>query len=200
MNEFFIVTGNPRSATKSHAKCLKQCGVNVGHEEVLSDGTVSCFYFVDRVWYPNGRHSGDHFEDDLTLAETVYHLVRDPLDCIPSMVKIVGTDHQRWATELELIPEGCGSKLEKMMWMWYNTNVRIQTFSNVQVLQSEKLRENVSTLLRIPINEVPEIHTNKSSGNRRSERIDWGQLAACNSLLREMIEEQYKSLIDKAIV
>lgn len=73
-------------------RVLRNAGVDVGHEHMKREGTVSMFFAVEDVWYP-GKHWNDDggVEDeqrqrrsDYVFGE-VWHIVRDPRRVIPSL-------------------------------------------------------------------------------------------------------------------
>lgn len=75
----FLITGAGRSGTKYMARALQRCGLDVGHEQVATDGIVSSFYCFDAPGYP-GKHPAPRPQFDLIL-----HQVREPLASIASI-------------------------------------------------------------------------------------------------------------------
>lgn len=145
-----LITGNPRSGSHTYAHCMSEIGVDAPHERLGKDGTVSCFFFFPATYMPLSENTLHYdrlrFGDEQAMPEMyqdydfedVFHLVRHPLKCIRSMVKLMGTPHQKWCIYHHLAPlcynEPKGkSKLKRIMHTWYNTNQLIEEQATARI-------------------------------------------------------------------
>lgn len=178
-----LVTGNPRSGTLSLSLTLRKAGLDVGHERMGKDGTVSCFFFKQVEYYPReggteNRHLTDGKDDSFDEAEFdfAYHLVRNPLKCIPSMQKIVNRRHRQWIRDIgicEWEPK-TQSNIEWCALAWYHTNLYIEKNLNFPRLRVETLLKDWPTELCPRPAEIK--HSHKSSGFRKAAPITPAQL------------------------
>ena len=84
MYKKLLVVSTPRSGTAWYTRVLRQQGIEVGHEKVGPDGSVSGFFFGAHDWYPyKHEYNGERRQD--YLFEEVKLLVRNPLNTIPSL-------------------------------------------------------------------------------------------------------------------
>jgi len=74
-----LITGSGRSGTAYITRVLQRCGLDVKHEAVGKDGSVSGFYCFEAKSYP-GKHKTPRPKFDVIL-----HQVRDPLKTIASV-------------------------------------------------------------------------------------------------------------------
>jgi len=172
-----LVIGNPRSGTLSMTNMLRAAGHDVKHEKLGPDGTVSCFFFLPARWYPREKTTANrHLRDNFSKfkPDKVIHLVRNPLECIPSMAKVCGKGHQQWLDEHGIYP----IVKPKLLWAacaWYWTNKHMEGVAALTQtrIQIERVKKQWPAYLN-PIVEVK--HQHKSSGNRKSEKVTWAQL------------------------
>lgn len=83
-----LVLGSPRSGSRTLTRMLQKSGVEVAHEMVAKDGTVSSYFAVDDYWY-QGPHSsrGRQQRPSAYAFEETWHLWRDPRHTLASMVQ-----------------------------------------------------------------------------------------------------------------
>jgi len=75
-----LITGAGRSGTTYMARALQRCGLDMPHERLGRDGTVSSLYCFDAPWYPGKKHAVPRPEFDVIL-----HQARHPLNSIASI-------------------------------------------------------------------------------------------------------------------
>lgn len=184
-----LITGNSRSGTTHMHRMLRKVGLDVGHEYVQKDGTVSCFFFVDHSWYPDKpserpkAHQGQRYGD--FYFENSYHVVRHPLKCIGSNCSTMGVQHSTWLDDLGLVPyEGQyvrtgRTKLWRMMRMWHEVNLACEKetdwrfrIENVDQVWKRMARELGLGKIDMPV--FPP--SNRSSGNRKAKVITVGDM------------------------
>lgn len=102
MRRRLLVTGTCRSGTWYLTECLLATGVNVGHEHVKPDGTVSGFMWVDHDWYPSKHERpGDPAPAAIDYVHR-WHVVRNPLATIPSLAFVLANKRvQDWIASLQ---------------------------------------------------------------------------------------------------
>jgi hypothetical protein len=98
-----LVTGTCRSGTWYLTKCLLTAGLDIGHEAIKGDGTVSGFMWLNHDWYPSKHERpGDPAPCFVDYAHR-WHVVREPLTTIPSLAYVLDNDRmQRWVDDLTL--------------------------------------------------------------------------------------------------
>lgn len=174
-----LITGNPRSGTKSLAISLRRVGVDMPHEKMGNDGTVSCFFFVDSSPYPRGEYGPTHVDDgEFSDWEwnSIIHLVRHPLKCIASMRSIVGKDHQAWwrANNLAYSDK---PKLLVCMEAWYFTNLYIEKMTRKRfILERPDLRSLARWLKNRKVASMEIVHSHKATGYLRPKLLGWPDL------------------------
>jgi hypothetical protein len=104
-----LVTGTCRSGTWYLTRCLHAAGLDIGHEALKPDGTVSGFMWLNHPWYPSKHERpGDPAPSKVSYTHR-WHLVRDPLATIPSLAYVLDNDGmQRWLASLyeaEVLPD-----------------------------------------------------------------------------------------------
>ncbi len=77
-----LVTGCPRSGTAYYSAYLCSMGLDMPHERTGADGSVSWMYAVRSPFVPWGHR--DECRDNFKF-ERIVHLIRHPLQCIPSL-------------------------------------------------------------------------------------------------------------------
>ena len=76
----FLITGSGRSGSSYIARVLQECGLDVGHHKIGSDGIACGFYCFDVDRYPVKSHPVPRPKFDVIL-----HQVREPLASIASI-------------------------------------------------------------------------------------------------------------------
>jgi len=123
-----LVLGSGRSGTMFTAKALRTVGINVLHEKVGDDGTVSHYFVVDSDWYPMApwqesqlkKHVGER-RSDFDFKHTL-HITRDPRKAIPSMTKIFGSVTWQFYVDNGLIPDIRKNAMLRAMHYWLAHN------------------------------------------------------------------------------
>ena len=123
-----LVLGSGRSGTMFTAKALTTVGINVLHEKVGPDGTVSHYFVVDSDWYPMApwqvsqgkKHVGER-RSDFDFKHTL-HITRDPRKAIPSMTKIFGSVTWQFYVDNGLIPDIRKNSMLRAMHYWLAHN------------------------------------------------------------------------------
>jgi hypothetical protein len=123
-----LVLGTGRCGTMFTTKALRTVGINVTHEKVGEDGTVSHYFLVDSDWYPMApwqenqqkKHVGER-RSDFEFEHTL-HIVRDPRKAIPSMTKIFGSVTWQFYIDNGVIPAGIKNPMLRAMHLWLRHN------------------------------------------------------------------------------
>lgn len=123
-----LVLGTGRCGTMFTTKALRTVGIDVRHEKVGPDGTVSHYFVIDSDWYPMApwqvkqgkKHVGER-RSDFEFAH-VLHIVRDPRKAIPSMTKIFGSVTWQFYIDNGIIPDGIKNPMRRAMHLWLNHN------------------------------------------------------------------------------
>ena len=189
------ILANPRSGTMSTAKSLQNLGLDVRHEAVGKDGTVSCFFFIDSSYYPEGKnkgkkifpHRGDGVPSDYDWKISI-HLVRNPIDCIPSMCSIVSKNHKKWLLEMGIIELAhAKKKILACMSAYYEQNEIFEKICGHRI----KLEDNGKELMRILRlkGSYPVLHVNKTPPAWKVE-CSWEILYNSDYYLAEKIRKQ----------
>jgi hypothetical protein len=177
---------------------LKQLGLDTPHELMGADGCVSCYFLPGSEYYP---HSPYNIHPDTEKVEDfsfdlVVHLVRNPLECIPSNTKIMNKAHQEWCALHGLLDMRDGPKLLRMMQMWENLNQRIEEeFPRNMRMRIESMGDlgikKIARQLRlaVPINFEPK-HMHKGSGYLKADRATWEELECIDPALTKKIKRR----------
>jgi hypothetical protein len=205
-----LVTGNMRCGTTWLTHALRHIGMDVMHECLGRDGTVSWFFSIDHPWYPQhpnntprGRtaHTGEGRRSDYKF-EHVVHLVREPLKTLGSMQSIMQRSEQAWLMEAGIIPQDLeGPKLLRMMHAWYNINARVEKDADLRIrLEDMQPRRDVGwgNLMRLlrkqgrPLGGTPRPSIpvkNASRGIFKAKKVTWKQMAELDGTLAANIEK-----------
>lgn len=111
-----LITGCPRSGTKAIARYYQKKGLDIGHEETKTNGTVNCF-----LW--NGDYKG---------WTEIIHLVREPLACINSLYDLARSPHHMKRMEL---PQG-KDKLKDTVRYWVLVNSHVMRRGKTRRLET----------------------------------------------------------------
>lgn len=176
-----LVTGACRSGTTTVTRFLKDAGLQVEHEQMGPDGTVSCMFFIDASYYPKGgivrTHEGDGKFSDYEF-EHIIHLVRHPLEAIPSQAGIYSAAHKKWLDEIGLVNINVKPNLlhAAKLWKEVNTIVDSMTKAFIRIEDLENFWPALKRRLGLK-GEMPEIRQmNKASGIFSRPSIEWEHL------------------------
>lgn len=193
--KLLLFSGTGRSGSKTITNWMKNNDIDVMHEATGSVGSSTHFFHSDSDWYPmlpwcpGTAHIGERLSD--YEFENHYHIVRNPLTCIPSINKIFPRIDFEFLEDLYMMPVCISSKLNRCMWLYYSINKKLES----QVSSRNRVRlENIESLIpllkkdtgiEISTDTLP--HSNKGSGFRKSEAVTWDILyetdkAMCNSI------------------
>lgn len=181
-----LVAGCSRSGTMAVSRMLRQLGLDVKHEQMGRDGTVSCYFPMDTDTYPvtgpsvTDPHPGEGRYSDYRF-DCIVHLVRDPRKCIPSNAKIMSRNHQLWLEALGYLDMTVKPKLRRMDDMWCAVNERCEelTSARFQIERVTELLDYVADQLDTPKPaEYEIIHNHKGSGYLKAEPVTFQQLSA----------------------
>ena len=89
-----LVIGAPHSGTRYMARVLRAAGVQVGHERVGREGSVSSYFVADDYWYGGKEHMGGRLRD--FAFDHVWHQVRHPLAAISSIANLCPVSWWHW--------------------------------------------------------------------------------------------------------
>lgn len=199
-----VVVGNSRSGTTWLSRVLRAKSLDVRHEYVGDDGTVSCFFFMDVRWYPfspsthpKGKiaHVGERLRQ--FEFENKFMIVRDPLKTIGSIWSTIGREHQRWLEEFNVIESDIKPKMLKAMHIWYEVNRRCELFA-MERFRLESLASGGSDWRRMckllhMDNVLPDIPpSNKSRGIFKARKITWKMMREADSELAAKIASMAK--------
>ena len=187
-----LVTGACRSGTTTVTKFLRDAGLQVNHEKMGYDGTVSCMFFMDAPYYPKGggvfSHEGDGKFSDYEF-ETIIHLIRHPLEAIPSQAGIYSKDHKQWVNDQKLVDISTKPNLYHAAKLWLKVNRHVGTLTKKRIRIEDleahwpKLRKWLDLSGHIPV--VGEM--NKASGVFRRDSIEWEDLYALDETMTNQI-------------
>lgn len=196
-----LVLGTGRCGTMFTTKALRTVGINVLHEKVGEDGTVSHYFVVDSDWYPMApwqenqgkKHVGER-RSDFKFEHTL-HIVRDPRKTIPSMTKIFGSVTWQFYVDNGLISAYHKRSLHRAMELWLNHNLmaeeqadltfNLERYQHAWPAIMEMLGHNVT----YPAHLKP---MNKTGGFRAYEPLTWEQMEAVDSDLAKQIRKLAK--------
>jgi hypothetical protein len=203
-HRLLLVTGNMRCGTTWLTHALRSIELDVMHECLGADGTVSWFFAVDHPWYPQhpnntprGRtaHTGEGRRRDYRFDHVV-HLVREPLKTLGSMQSIMQRSEQTWLTEAGFIPEDLeGPKILRMMHVWYNINRSVEKEADLRIrLENLQPRNDVGwgNLMRelkfgsTPLPRIPV--KNASRGIFKAKKVTWKQMSELDEKLTRSIQ------------
>lgn len=165
MTQRLIISCTPRSGSAWLAERLQECGLDVGHEKEGKDGIVSYMAHLDMAT------QSDKLQDTSGLR---VHLIRDPADCIASMVAR-GMPSQSTVDFLNQ------DRKMNAVEFWGNWNYRIHVWANVTVSLERLIIGNPQTWGKIGA-----LFPDRPKLNTYSKRINESGLM---TLARESYEE-----------
>lgn len=144
-----LITGNGRSGTLTMTHMLKKvANLDVGHEYVRSDGCCSLYFFDPSLhsypFIPWGPPKGLNAHVDQKFSdfefEHIFHIVRNPLKCIPSMASIYSAPIMNWFVDMKVVPD-VKPRLYKSMLIWYNVNKKTEELAEYRFKIEELQKE-----------------------------------------------------------
>lgn len=189
-----LVTGACRSGTTSTSKYLRDLGLNVPHEKMGRDGTVSCVFFTDAPYYPKSAdkpmHEGEGKFSDYDF-ETIIHLVRYPLHAITSQASYYSKMHKQWLDEIGFVNIEVKPNILHAAVLWEKVNEYVESIADFRV-NIEYLNQDLRPFLEKKfggLNAQTFVrHMNKSSGFYKKKSISWKQLERLDKDLCEKIK------------
>lgn len=194
------ILANPRSGTLSTAKSLQALGLDIQHERIGKDGTVSCFFYIDSDYYPKGNekvtrkflpHEGEGVPSDYNWKINI-HLVREPVACISSMYTIIPGDHRQWLLDIGVIKKNqIKPKIVFCMNAYYEQNKIFEKICKYRI----RLEDKGKMLMKILglKGKYPDLHErNTHTPPQWRVQFDWDKLFSSDYLLAEKIRQQAK--------
>lgn len=200
IRKLMLFSGTGRTGSKTIALWFKKHKIEVLHEKTGEYGSSTHFYHSDHKWYPmypwyNGRtHIGERLSD--FDFEYRYHIVRNPLTCIPSIGKIFCSLEFILLQELDMIPKIIKTKLHRCMWVYNAINHRLENQipknRRVKLEELNKIIPMVKKDTGIILNPELKPHSNKGSGFRMSAPVTWDDMMKEDKLLTTCIKNMSK--------
>jgi hypothetical protein len=168
-----LVTGCPRSGTAYTAGLLQAHGLDIPHERVGRDGTVSWMFAVDApgIMGHKGQRRGDY------EWKQVVHLVRHPVKCIASLTTIKPSSWV-WIAKQCWPVAACDDKWERALTFWVKWNQACESLTDC----------------RVRVEDLPPHPRGQriSRNSRAHETRTWGELARLPGAGGvEMLAERY---------
>src|ERR1700748_2135285 len=111
-----LVISAPRSGTRWMARILRECKLDVRHEWMGKDGSVSSYFVVDTDEIPIVPQSKRLCHQNVPGSsayrfDLILHVTRHPVKTIASMRGVIGTDTQQWMFDNKLSKANVDSKV-----------------------------------------------------------------------------------------
>lgn len=200
-----LVTGNARSGTTWTRNALKSIGLDIEHEAMGADGTVSWFFAMDHDWYPYLPHESPkgrvaHQEDGRRrnyVFDHVVHIVRNPPHTIGSMTSIISATSQQWASEVIGFDIDMKPKMLRMMHIWNGINSQIEKDGFDLRVNIERMEDRdwpkLMKLIGRKGTPYPVLKArNASSGYRKARECSWEIMEALDKKLTKEIYKKAK--------
>lgn len=201
-----LVLGTGRSGTTFTAKALKvAAGLEVTHEKVGRDGTVSHYFVTDSDWYPMAPWDGWHQKEKMHVGERrsdftfdlVVNITRDPRKTIPSMTKVFDSITWHFYVVNGFIPEHYRNSTLRAMHLWYNHT--IASVGQAQLtFKLEAYAEAWPQFMALLGNDAPyPAHLkpmNKTGGYKKYEPITFADMAKHDAHLAKNIRTLAREL------
>lgn len=187
-----LVLGTGRCGTTTIANVFQKMGLDLQRERVGAYGTSSLFFTVDSDWHPRWTweercHIGERRSD--YIFEHIFHIVRNPVKTIPSMGAVFPGLMYEFFEDNEIIPIGIKSQLLRCAHAYYNLNIlseeQAELRFRVEDLSEKKLQKEIVRILGLDrFSNLPPIPiSNKASGYRKRDPLDWSKLDALDHTL-----------------
>ena len=179
-----LITGHPRSGTSYTAALLRLAGLDVGHETIRKDGTVSWLHIAQNggsvSWLPKDIEGVSwETKEKEVLAEkwdTLIHLVRNPLRVISSAQTLSNEAFDYMFATLNKKPEGDMRCLRWYMWAWLNWNEYIETKISKRFRTEDLCKDNPEKLnefLKLTGGSMPKEMPPKNTNSRAHKMYTW---------------------------
>lgn len=171
-----LITGCPRSGTRSTSEALCASGLDIPHERLGHDGSVCWFYTVEDSRYPWGVPVPTQPWD------TVFHQVRAPLDTIASLTTISDAS---WSFIQRHVPFLSSPLVDRCAEFWLRWNERVEAIASWRYRVEDAYVETIAAKAGLlATNSAPHPHRNR----RRHGPLSWdsiqdaGLRAACQEM------------------
>ena len=167
--------GAPRSGTHYTAAVLRRAGLDIGHEVVRDDGTVSSLFVADDYYYPGQDPGGRRSE---FAFDHVFHQTRHPLAAIASIAAFMPITWWHWqekhtGVSYDLPP------LSRAARAWLGFNRLAEDADPELRFRVEALPEvwpEVASRLSLGETPCPEVSTNLHALQRPKVKVTWEAL------------------------
>lgn len=183
-----LVVGCGRSGTKYMAKFLQASGLDVGHEKMGKDGSVSWLMSAIIDWAPWGPLSKDfHFRH-------IFHQVRNPVKMIQSFYNIPPLATWEWISEVipEIKPSDSVLTKSAKYWLYWNLMSEKRAEWTYRIENFDKEYKEMGRRLGITFNEqtLQSISKKTNAKNNSIRLLSW-------KILRDELEPQLLNDIRK---
>lgn len=178
-----LILGTGRSGTSMLSKMFQMAGYDLRHEKVGAFGTCSLFFNVDSEWYPRfpwteeSAHAGERRSD--FKFKHIFHVVRNPLNTIPSMTGIFPQLNYEFFADNGIIEHGLKPALRKCAHVYYGLNSLADQQAEWRFRiedMNQSLWDKMMARLNLPKCEMPIAPRGRSSGFRRRPPTTWREL------------------------
>jgi len=183
----FLVTGCGRSGTKYTSTVLRSCGLDMPHEKVGKDGSVSSVWAID---LKAEQYYKPHSCGSRSLFSTVLHQIREPLSAIAS-ITTGRIDGIRWLQKhIPLYFEGDRIKWAVEYWLYWNQLCEDQAIISYKVENIQTRWAEISEILGINVPFPKNIPTNINT--RSHMRLSWKDLSKYPILAEQLKERAHR--------
>lgn len=172
-----LITGCGRSGTTYTTNLLRTCGLDIKHEDIGIDGSVSWLMAVDSDYTPHGPGSNG------TYFRHTFHQIRNPLDVITSFYININNDFlPAWNYIIAYVPEikREDPSLVKCAKYWYYWNLKAEQKAEwrYRIEDIEEVLEEMSIRLGVVINKnvLNVVPKNTNSWHPIEKKITWKEL------------------------
>ena len=164
-----LITGSGRSGTTYMARALQRCGLDMPHERLGRDGTVSSLYCFDAPWYPGKKHAVPRPEFDVIL-----HQAREPLASIASI-----QTGRSWDWTCQFLPVGEDAPLLQRAcynWLVFNEEAERQAVLTYRIEALEKVWPTLQRLIgfNAPYSVIADLP--RTINSRKHSDVTWGEV------------------------
>jgi hypothetical protein len=180
-----VIVGCGRSGTTYTSKKMKSLGIDIGHERLKKDGISSWYLVSDQFKVP----LGPNFEQIKKLTLPIVHQVREPLQCISSMLAIGRISYEFLSNEIPIDFEN-DSKILRAMKYWYYWNLKAESKA-IFTYQIEEFSQILDELLEIGQFSLSteKFKTDVNTNSRKHIDLAWSDLNKEDENLCHKIKE-----------